>query len=162
MGCGVGGPAINIAVYSGAEITGLNINDYQIKKATKLTTEANMQHLIKYNKVELSVMVIVNNANLATCISQQGDFNNAPYDDGTFDAVYAIEATCHSYSREKVYGEAFRVLKPGGMFGIYEWAMTDKYDSSNPEHKQVKEAVEVVYISRYSRVVFISSHNTGG
>lgn len=62
--------------------------------------------------------------------------------------VYAIEATCHSYSKEKVYGEAFRVLKPGGLFGVYEWAMTDKYNASNPEHKQVKEGVEV----RYARV----------
>jgi len=51
IGCGVGGPAKNIASYSGAEITGLNINDYQIKKAIRLTAEANLQHLIKYDKV---------------------------------------------------------------------------------------------------------------
>ena len=51
MGCGVGGPAKNIARYSGAEITGLNFNEYQIKKATKLTAEANLQHLIKYDEV---------------------------------------------------------------------------------------------------------------
>ena len=69
IGCGVGGPARNIARYSGAEITGLNINDYQLKKATKLTAEANLQHLIKYDKVLiytvllyiaiLSVMIII-------------------------------------------------------------------------------------------------------
>lgn len=51
IGCGVGGPARNIALHSGAEITGLNINDYQIKKAIKLTAEANLQHLIKYDEV---------------------------------------------------------------------------------------------------------------
>ena len=59
IGCGVGGPARNIARYSGAEITGLNINDYQIKKATKLTAEANLEHLIKYEKVWLTVTIIV-------------------------------------------------------------------------------------------------------
>ena len=80
---------------------------------------------------------------LYVCMHLQGDFNNAPYDDNSFDAVYSIEATCHSYSREKVYGEVFRILKPGSMFAVYEWAMTDKYDPTNPEHRQVKEGVEV-------------------
>jgi len=51
MGCGVGGPARNIARHSGAEITGLNFNEYQIKKAMKLTAEAGLQHLIKFDKV---------------------------------------------------------------------------------------------------------------
>lgn len=73
----------------------------------------------------------------------KGDFNETPYDDNSFDAVYTIEAACHSYNREKVYGEAFRVLKPGGVFGVYEWAMTDKYDPNNLEHKEIKEGVEV-------------------
>jgi len=55
MGCGVGGPARNIARYSGAEITGLNFNEYQVTKATKLTAEANLEHLIKYDKVSFTV-----------------------------------------------------------------------------------------------------------
>jgi len=29
------------------------------------------------------------------------------------------------------------------VFGVYEWAMTDKYDPNNIEHKQAKEGVEV-------------------
>ena len=89
----------------------------------------------------------------------QGDFNNAPYDDNSFDAVYAIEATCHSHSREKVYGEMFRVLKPGGMFGVYEWSMTDKYDPCNLEHKQVKEGIEV-YIYVHIVVFYSSTRNS--
>lgn len=49
----MGGPAKNIARYSEAEITGLNMNEYQIKKATKLISETNLQHLIKFDKVQL-------------------------------------------------------------------------------------------------------------
>ena len=30
VGCGVGGPARNIARFSGAEITGVTINEYQV------------------------------------------------------------------------------------------------------------------------------------
>ena len=76
--------------------------------------------------------------------------------------VYAIEATCHACSREKAYGEAFRVLKPGGMFAVYEWAMNDKYNDSNPEHKQVKEDVEVVYCGCDIQASYMISIVAGG
>ena len=33
VGCGVGGPARNIARFSGADITGITINDYQVGAA---------------------------------------------------------------------------------------------------------------------------------
>ena len=35
VGCGVGGPAREIAKFTGAHITGLNNNDYQIERATQ-------------------------------------------------------------------------------------------------------------------------------
>ena len=34
-----------------------------------------------------------------------------PYEENTFDGVYAIEATCHAPDKEGVYSEIFRVLK---------------------------------------------------
>lgn len=43
-----------------------------------------------------------------------------PFPDNSFDAVYAIEATVHAPSLAGVYTEIFRVLKPGGTFGVYE------------------------------------------
>ena len=43
----------------------------------------------------------------------QADFMSLPFPNNHFDGVYAIEATCHAPEREKVYGEIFRVLKPG-------------------------------------------------
>ena len=73
----------------------------------------------------------------------QGDFNHVPYEECTFDKVYAIEATCHSDDLSKVYGEAYRVLKPGGMFAVYEWAMTSAYDPENAHHVKLKEDILV-------------------
>ena len=66
-----------------------------------------------------------------------------PYRDGHFDKVYCIEATCHSPTLLAVYTEVFRVLKPGGMFAVYEWIMTDKYKSSDPYHKKLKADILV-------------------
>jgi len=66
-----------------------------------------------------------------------------PYGDGHFDKVYAIEATCHSPSLLSVYSEVFRVLKPGGLFAMYEWIMTDKYNSTDQYHKKLKNDILV-------------------
>ena len=60
----------------------------------------------------------------------------------TFDAVYAIEATVHAPSLEGVYSQIFRVLKPGGVFGVYEWLMTDNYDNENPQHREIRLGIE--------------------
>ena len=60
----------------------------------------------------------------------------------TFDAVYAIEATVHAPSLAGVYSQIFRVLKPGGVFGVYEWLMTDRYDNDNPHHREVRLGIE--------------------
>ena len=74
---------------------------------------------------------------------KQGDFCNAPFEAESFDKVYAIEASCHAADLSKVYREAFRVLKPGGLFASYEWIMTDKYDPTDPYHRRLKEEIMV-------------------
>lgn len=64
------------------------------------------------------------------------------FPDQSFDAVYAIEATVHASSLKGVYSEIFRVLKPGGVFGVYEWLMTDKYDNDNAQHREIRVGIE--------------------
>ena len=34
-------------------------------------------------------------------------------------------------------------MKPGGVFGVYEWVMTDKYDENNEEHRKIAYGIEV-------------------
>jgi len=65
-----------------------------------------------------------------------------PIPDGTFDAAYAIEATCHAPDRVGVYSEIFRILKPGGRFASYEWVVTDSYNPQNPTHQALKLGIE--------------------
>jgi len=64
------------------------------------------------------------------------------FPDESFDAVYAIEATVHAPSLEGVYSQIFRVLKPGGTFGVYEWLMTDNYDNTNAHHRAIRLGIE--------------------
>jgi sterol 24-C-methyltransferase len=74
--------------------------------------------------------------------SVQADFLKIPFPENSFDGVYAIEATCHAPKRESVYGEIFRVLKPGQMFACYEWCLTPMYDPKNPTHQLIKKKIE--------------------
>jgi sterol 24-C-methyltransferase len=64
------------------------------------------------------------------------------FPDNSFDAVYAIEATVHAPTLEGIYSEIFRVLKPGGVFGVYEWLMTDEYDNDNLQHREIRLGIE--------------------
>lgn len=121
FGCGIGGPMRAIARFSGARVTGLNNNDYQIKRGTRQNQEAHLEHLCGFLKC---------------------DFLKVPVAPGSFDAAYAIEATCHAPSKTAIYGEIFRVLKPGAHFAAYEWCMTPLYDSSNAEHRAIKKGIE--------------------
>ncbi len=41
-----------------------------------------------------------------------------------------------------VYGEAFRLLKPGGCFAPYEYCLTDRFEDDDPEHRRLKAVME--------------------
>ena len=120
VGCGVGGPLRAISVFSGASVVGLNNNEYQIGRAKAIG--ATSKHFAK-------------------CTYIKADFMTLPVASGEFDAAYEIEATCHAPDLRGVYGEIFRVLKPGGKFASYEWALTDSYDPSNETHKAHRLAI---------------------
>jgi len=122
VGCGVGGPMRAIARFSNAHIVGLNNNDYQIERAKRLNQQAGLAH---------------------QCSFLKADFMKVPQEDNLYDAIYQVEATCHAPDKVGVYKEIKRLLKPGQLFGGYEWIITDKYDASNPEHKKIKEGIEV-------------------
>lgn len=64
------------------------------------------------------------------------------FPENTFDAVYAIEATCHAPDLEGVYSQMYRVAKPGAVVGIYEWVMTDRYDEGNSAHRAIRHGIE--------------------
>jgi len=113
IGCGVCGPAREIARFSGANVVAVNINKYQVERSRVLIQREGLDHLITV---------------------KEADFHHLPFPDNSFEAVWDCEATAHSPNLNDVYGEVFRVLKPGAYFAGYEWVTTDKYDPENAEH----------------------------
>ena len=52
-GCGVGGPAREIASFSGAKVVGINNNAYQVQRANKHTKDQKLEHLVSFVKVSV-------------------------------------------------------------------------------------------------------------
>lgn len=112
---------IEIARFSGASITGINNNEYQVGKCR----------------------LNISNANLSdTCNVIKGDFTNLPVPEATYDAVYAIEATVHAPTPYDAYAEVYRTLKPGALFACYEWCTTDLYDETDPAQRKIISDIE--------------------
>ncbi len=140
VGCGVGGPARSIARFSGAAVTGVNINGLQCRLARDL----NAQYGVPASGAG-SVAIV------------EADFTKMPLKSASFDAAYGVEATCHAPDRHEVFAEIFRVLKPGGRFAAYEWAMTDKWVEADEAHAAAKLDIEVgngiVLLSRRAHIL---------
>ncbi|KAL7234341.1 hypothetical protein ACSBR1_017857 [Camellia fascicularis] len=75
VGCGIGGPLREIAPFSMTSVTGLNNNEYQIARGQVLNRNTGLDK---------------------TCNFVKADFMKMPFPDNSFDAIYAIEATCHA------------------------------------------------------------------
>ena len=69
---------------------------------------------------------------------RQGDAQNLPFPNASFDRVVANFALLHLANPERAVGEAARVLKPGGRFGFTTWAKI----SENPFVKLVDDAIQ--------------------
>jgi sterol 24-C-methyltransferase len=99
----------------------VTLNDYQVQRGNNLNAEAGLKD---------------------TARLVQGDFLKLPFEENSFDGVYAIEATCHAPDRTKVYSQIYRVLKPGKIFACYEWCLTPMYDKNNEYHRTIKKKIE--------------------
>ena len=55
VGCGVGGPAREIAKFTDAHITGLNNNDYQIARATQYAYKEGLEKQLTFVKGDFMV-----------------------------------------------------------------------------------------------------------
>ena len=122
IGCGVGGPLTEIARFSGASIVGVNSNGYQLDHARRFAQEAGLSHL----------------ADFLHC-----DFLHVDAPDESFDAVYSIEATCCAPDKPSIYGEIFRLLKPGAPFAAYEYRMTERFNAEDPTHLKLKADIQL-------------------
>jgi sterol 24-C-methyltransferase len=100
VGCGSGGPALNIAEHSGARVTGIDLVPRHVDLARAKAVERGL-------------------AGQTTFV--EGDATSQPFEDASFDHVYAIESAYHATDKARFYAECARVLRPGGCFLGTDW-----------------------------------------
>lgn len=104
VGCGIGGPAMIVAAYTGAHVTGVDLVGHRIEDARSAAAEAGPG-------VRATFAV--------------GDMMDLPFETASFDAAYSFEAICHAPRKASAYAEIARVLKPGSVFTGHDWLRGD-------------------------------------
>lgn len=122
IGCGIGGPLALIAQHTGAAVVGLNNNHAQVEKARNRAANANL---------ELPADFIIS------------DYMHIDAPDASFDRAYAIESMPHATSKGQAFAEAYRILKPGGLFASYDWCVTSRFDPADADHQHIKREIMI-------------------
>ena len=97
IGCGYGATAAHLVRRLGADVTGITLSSVQAAHAARRAA------------VEPRLTL------------RGGDWLANDLPDSAFDAAIAVESTEHMDDKARAFGEAFRVLRPGGRIGICAW-----------------------------------------
>jgi ubiquinone/menaquinone biosynthesis C-methylase UbiE len=99
IGSGLGGPARTIAETCGCHVTGIDLTMAFCEAAEAMSGWVGLQGRVKF---------------------RQGDATALPFEDNEFDAAMTIHVAMNIAAKDEVYAHAHRVLKPGGVFAVYD------------------------------------------
>jgi len=99
IGSGLGGPARTLAENFDCHVTGIDITPEFCRAARIFSEWVKLDDRVDF---------------------QQGDATAMAFADGCFDAAMTIHVAMNIWAKDRIYAEAKRVLKPGGVFGVYD------------------------------------------
>jgi len=74
---------------------------------------------------------------------RMGEAEYLPFPDSSFDLVTSATTLHHVEDVEKVAGEIYRVLKPGGIIIVMDWTPESRFNPHSPE--KTEERMKAVY-----------------
>jgi phosphoethanolamine N-methyltransferase len=101
IGSGTGGAALTLAIEHGARsVTGVDVGAHVVDVANGRATARGKADAVRFVTVEPGPL---------------------PLPDGSFDVVFSKDAIIHVEDKASLYGEAHRVLRPGGRLCMSDW-----------------------------------------
>jgi ubiquinone/menaquinone biosynthesis C-methylase UbiE len=99
IGSGLGGPARTLAETYGCRVTGIDLTQAFCDAAAAMSDWVGLGDRVSF---------------------KQGDATNLPFESQTYDSAMTIHVAMNIAAKDKMYAEARRVLKPGGIFAVYD------------------------------------------
>ncbi len=145
IGSGLGGAARLFALAYGCRVTGIDLTGALVRAARTLSAHVGMGDRVRFE--EASALEL-------------------PFADAGFDGAYSIHVGMNIADKPRFYAEAFRVVKPGGFFALYDvvrlagdpdlpvpWAETPatSHLASPPELEKLLKAAGFELVKRIDR-----------
>lgn len=99
VGSGIGGPARYFAAEHGCKVTGIDLTEEFVHVASRLTARVKLNHAAEFRQASAAAL---------------------PFAMGSFDRAYMIHVGMNIADKGGVYREVRRVLKPGGLFAVFD------------------------------------------
>ena len=94
-GCGIGGPSRYLAESYGCQVYAIDLTPAYVEVAKLLNEKVGLQ-----DRIQVSI----------------GDVTDLSYEDESFDVVICQNVSMNVADKSAMFSEAFRVLKPGGVY----------------------------------------------
>jgi phosphoethanolamine N-methyltransferase len=122
IGCGIGGPALEMASTFSARVTGIDLEEPLILRAIASAKERGLESRCKFQTVSIGPL---------------------PFPDASFDIVISSGAITQTPNKDQLYADILRVLEPGGYLSSYEWMGSGREHSD--EMKEWFKLEELTY-----------------
>ena len=133
IGCGIGGPSRFFAAERGCRVTGIDLTDDYVRTAEALARRVGLDRRVAY---------------------RQASAFDLPFEAGTFDGAYMMHVGMNIEDKPRLFAEVRRVIKPAGVFAIYDIMRTGDGELSFPLHwAAVPETSFVVGVAEYRRAL---------
>jgi ubiquinone/menaquinone biosynthesis C-methylase UbiE len=110
VGSGIGGPARYFAAEHGCSVTGIDLTEEFVRVAINLTRRTKLDRLVEF---------------------RQGSALQLPFAPDAFDRAYMIHVGMNIADKPGIFREVRRVLKPAGLFTIFDIMRTGDGQTSD-------------------------------
>ncbi|MFI6173656.1 methyltransferase domain-containing protein [Nocardia sp. NPDC051052] len=136
LGSGVGGPAVELARVTGAEVVGVDLSERHVRLATERVRSAHLADRVTF---------------------RLGDASDLPFEPNSFDGAWMLESFFHMPDQAKVLRQLAEVLRPGGRLVIgnlvQRTPLSDDQDAALAELWRVGHVAALHPLSSYSTLL---------